>query len=63
VTLTATVTDKDGDSASASISLGDKVGFRDDAPTVAVVATTTNLLVDETAWQATLHKTSPLHLM
>ncbi|WP_155756710.1 DUF5801 repeats-in-toxin domain-containing protein [Acinetobacter sp. CIP A162] len=48
VTLTATVTDKDGDSATASISLGDKVGFRDDAPTVAVVATTTNLLVDET---------------
>jgi hypothetical protein len=48
VRLTATVTDKDGDSATASISLGDKVGFRDDAPTVAVVGTTTNLLVDET---------------
>ncbi len=34
VTLTATATDKDGDVHSAFINLGDKVGFRDDAPVV-----------------------------
>ena len=34
VSLTATVTDKDNDTASTSIDLGVKVGFRDDAPSV-----------------------------
>ena len=48
VTLTATVTDKDGDSAIASISLGDKVGFRDDAPSVSTNTVSTVLEVDET---------------
>ncbi|MFN3907076.1 MAG: DUF5801 repeats-in-toxin domain-containing protein, partial [Acinetobacter junii] len=40
VTLTATATDKDGDVHSAFINLGDKVGFRDDAPVV-----TTNTVI------------------
>jgi hypothetical protein len=62
VILTATATDKDGDTASASISLGDKVGFRDDAPTI-TPTTTTNLEVDETTLATDAHKTSPLHLI
>ncbi|ENU34924.1 hypothetical protein F989_00049, partial [Acinetobacter parvus NIPH 1103] len=48
VTLTATVTDRDGDTASASISLGDKVGFRDDAPTIVTTGAVINVEVDET---------------
>jgi hypothetical protein len=48
VSLTATVTDRDGDTASASISLGDKVGFRDDAPTITPTGVVVILEVDET---------------
>ena len=35
VTLTATITDKDGDSASAQIDLGSKLTFLDDGPSIA----------------------------
>ncbi|ENU18074.1 hypothetical protein F995_00062, partial [Acinetobacter sp. CIP A162] len=48
VTLIATATDKDGDSAFASISLGDKVGFRDDVPTIVTTGAVINVEVDET---------------
>jgi transcriptional antiterminator Rof (Rho-off) len=48
VTLTATATDKDGDVHSAFINLGDKVGFRDDAPVVTTNTVGTALEVDET---------------
>ncbi|TID99052.1 hypothetical protein DIZ70_16945, partial [Acinetobacter junii] len=46
--LTATATDKDGDVHSAFINLGDKVGFRDDAPVVTTNTVGTALEVDET---------------
>ncbi|MEH2568957.1 DUF5801 repeats-in-toxin domain-containing protein [Bradyrhizobium sp. AZCC 2289] len=36
VTLTATITDKDGDTATASIDLGKQVTFNDDGPTIEV---------------------------
>ncbi|WMT72021.1 DUF5801 repeats-in-toxin domain-containing protein [Bradyrhizobium sp. Ash2021] len=36
VTLTATITDKDGDTATASIDLGKQVTFNDDGPTIQV---------------------------
>ena len=48
VSLTATVTDKDNDTASTSIDLGVKVGFRDDAPSVSTNTVSTVLEVDET---------------
>ena len=48
VSLTATVTDKDNDTASTSIDLGVKVGFRDDAPSVSTNTVSTVLDVDET---------------
>ncbi|AOE84431.1 retention module-containing protein [Pseudomonas sp. TCU-HL1] len=40
ITLSATITDGDGDKDSATLNLGNAISFRDDAPTV-----TTNLLV------------------
>ncbi len=48
MTLTATATDKDGDVHSGFINLGDKVGFRDDAPVVTTNTVSTALEVDET---------------
>ena len=48
MSLTATVTDKDNDTASTSIDLGVKVGFRDDAPSVSTNTVSTVLEVDET---------------
>ncbi|MFD1007728.1 immunoglobulin-like domain-containing protein [Oceanisphaera ostreae] len=51
LSLKATVTDGDGDEASASISLGDKLSFKDDAPTITVDNTQLGRLeVDETNW-------------
>ena len=47
VTLIATVTDRDGDIASANIDLGGRVSFHDDAPTVTTNVTATSLVVDE----------------
>ncbi|MBX9913569.1 MAG: type I secretion C-terminal target domain-containing protein, partial [Pseudomonadaceae bacterium] len=53
VQLTATITDKDGDSTSATVDLGSAISFRDDGPTAAsivktgqaAVGTDTNLLI------------------
>jgi T1SS-143 domain-containing protein len=50
VQLTATITDRDGDSNSAAINLGDAISFRDDAPSISATAAVGNdsLQVDET---------------
>jgi len=49
ITLTATVTDKDGDSASSHIDLGSKLVFYDDAPSITADASKApTLTVDET---------------
>ena len=48
VTLTAIITDNDGDSASASIDLGARVTFYDDGPTLSVTAGEGVAVVDET---------------
>jgi T1SS-143 domain-containing protein len=48
LSLKATVTDGDGDQASASISLGNKLSFKDDGPTMTVDSTKLgSLMVDE----------------
>ncbi|WP_343565533.1 DUF5801 repeats-in-toxin domain-containing protein, partial [Kiloniella sp. b19] len=47
VTLTATVTDGDGDTASDSIQLGSTISFRDDGPTITVTGAADALTVDE----------------
>ena len=48
VTLTATITDKDGDSATATQNIGQNLVFLDDAPSITANATTATLTVDET---------------
>ncbi|MGN0924505.1 retention module-containing protein, partial [Ectopseudomonas mendocina] len=49
VKLVATITDKDGDSNSASLNLGNAISFRDDAPTISAgQAGVASLQVDET---------------
>ncbi|PJI49538.1 MAG: hypothetical protein CTR55_09290 [Pseudomonas sp.] len=49
LTLTATITDKDGDSSSAHIDLGSKLSFLDDGPSIAPCADVDiKLTVDET---------------
>ena len=48
VKLVATISDKDGDSSSASLNLGNAISFRDDAPTItAGQAANGSLEVDE----------------
>src|SRR5262249_31214771 len=48
VSLTATITDNDGDHASSSLDISQKLVFRDDAPTMATgTATVPTLTVDE----------------
>ncbi|WP_165920191.1 DUF5801 repeats-in-toxin domain-containing protein, partial [Chthoniobacter flavus] len=47
VTLTATITDADGDHQAASIDLGSHVSIHDDGPTITAVGTATALNVDE----------------
>ena len=48
VTLTATITDKDGDHQAATIDLGKQVTFNDDGPTIVVnTSTEPTLVVDE----------------
>lgn len=49
VSLTASITDADGDTASASIDLGASSIFKDDAPTISVTAAAADIIVvDET---------------
>jgi VCBS repeat-containing protein len=48
VTLTATATDHDGDTASQTLNLGDQLAFLDDGPTISASATQPSLTVDET---------------
>ena len=50
VALTATVTDRDGDTAARTVNIGDKFVFVDDAPTVTASANTSvTVTLDETA--------------
>ncbi|OEC46083.1 hypothetical protein A7D27_04530 [Pseudomonas sp. 1D4] len=49
VKLVATLTDKDGDSSSATLNLGDAISFKDDAPGIRTVEIPSDILqVDET---------------
>ncbi|WP_281407791.1 DUF5801 repeats-in-toxin domain-containing protein [Mesorhizobium sp. M2E.F.Ca.ET.209.01.1.1] len=48
VTLTATVTDGDGDHASQTINIGTSLNFHDDAPSIVASGTSVSLTVDET---------------
>ena len=47
VTLTHTITDKDGDSASATANIGQNLHFLDDGPTISPSGTEAQLTVDE----------------
>src|SRR4029079_2161620 len=47
ISLTATITDKDGDTASAPMNIGTSLHFHDDAPIISVSAAD-SLTVDET---------------
>ena len=49
ITLTATATDKDGDTASTPLNIGDTMKFEDDGPTAAAAVGTTEVIVDESA--------------
>jgi hypothetical protein len=48
VTLTATITDKDGDSAQATLNIGQNLVFKDDGPSISTTGTEPTLTVDET---------------
>ncbi|HKX92808.1 MAG TPA: DUF5801 repeats-in-toxin domain-containing protein [Sphingomicrobium sp.] len=48
VSLTATVTDKDGDSASATLNIGQNLNFEDDGPSISLSGSENSLTVDET---------------
>ncbi|WP_223485058.1 DUF5801 repeats-in-toxin domain-containing protein [Pseudomonas sp. A-RE-19] len=48
VTLTATITDKDGDSAQATLDIGQNLVFKDDGPSISTTGTEPTLTVDET---------------
>ncbi|AZO22370.1 type I secretion C-terminal target domain-containing protein [Mesorhizobium sp. M1E.F.Ca.ET.045.02.1.1] len=48
VTLTATITDKDGDSSSATLNIGQNLTFLDDGPSISAPGTSASLTVDET---------------
>ncbi|WP_223487354.1 DUF5801 repeats-in-toxin domain-containing protein, partial [Pseudomonas sp. A-RE-19] len=48
ITLTATITDKDGDSAQATLNIGQNLVFKDDGPSVSTTGTEPTLTVDET---------------
>ncbi|RWI42594.1 MAG: hypothetical protein EOR30_01475 [Mesorhizobium sp.] len=48
VTLTATITDNDGDAASATHNIGQNLNFEDDGPTITTTGTEPTLTVDET---------------
>jgi T1SS-143 domain-containing protein len=49
IKLVATITDKDGDSASASVDIAANLTFKDDGPTAAIVTTGVSVVHDETA--------------
>ncbi|WP_260963072.1 DUF5801 repeats-in-toxin domain-containing protein, partial [Pseudomonas citri] len=48
VTLVATKTDKDGDSAQATLNIGQNLVFKDDGPSISTTGTEPTLTVDET---------------
>ena len=48
VTLTGTITDKDGDSRSAALNIGSNLVFKDDGPSISTTGTEVTLTVDET---------------
>ena len=48
VTLTATITDNDGDDASATHDIGQSLNFEDDGPTITADGVVPELTVDET---------------
>ncbi|MFL6745950.1 MAG: DUF5801 repeats-in-toxin domain-containing protein [Sphingomicrobium sp.] len=48
VTLTQTVTDKDGDQSSATADIGQNLNFEDDGPSISLSGTENQLTVDET---------------
>ncbi|CAG8871254.1 DUF5801 repeats-in-toxin domain-containing protein [Pseudomonas fluorescens] len=48
VTLTATITDGDGDSAPATLNIGHNLVFKDDGPSITTTGTEPTLTVDET---------------
>ena len=48
VKLTATKTDKDGDSAQATLNIGQNLVFKDDGPSISTTGTEPTLTVDET---------------
>jgi hypothetical protein len=48
ITLTATITDKDGDSAQATLNIGQNLVFKDDGPSISTTGTEPTLTVDET---------------
>jgi VCBS repeat-containing protein len=49
ITLTATITDGDDDSASSTIEIGDAFTFKDDGPSITVGGTLDSITVDESA--------------
>ena len=48
VTLTATITDKEGDSAQATLNIGQNLVFKDDGPSISTTGVEPTLTVDET---------------
>ncbi len=48
ITLTATITDNDGDEASATHDIGQSLNFEDDGPTMTADGVVPELTVDET---------------
>ena len=48
ITLTATITDNDGDEASATHDIGQSLNFEDDGPTITADGAVPELTVDET---------------
>ncbi|WP_223502687.1 DUF5801 repeats-in-toxin domain-containing protein [Pseudomonas sp. BF-R-24] len=48
VTLTATITDKEGDSAQATLNIGQNLVFKDDGPSISTTGAEPTLTVDET---------------
>ena len=65
VTLTATITDKDGDSATATLNIGQNLVFLDDGPSISAPGASPTLTVDETdlATNATRELCGCVHLV